>query len=52
MRAIRGTRISMIFQDPMTSLNPLYTIGRQLVETIRAHKPMSAKAAKSKAAEL
>jgi peptide/nickel transport system ATP-binding protein len=37
MRRIRGKRIGSIFQDPLTSLNPLYTIGRQLVETIRTH---------------
>ncbi len=37
--ALRGTNISMIFQDPLTSLNPLFTIGAQFVETIRTHKP-------------
>jgi len=37
MRRIRGRRIGAIFQDPLTSLNPLYTIGRQLTDTIRAH---------------
>ena len=37
MRAIRGKRIGMIFQDPLTSLNPLYPVGRQLVETIETH---------------
>ncbi|MFB9949110.1 dipeptide ABC transporter ATP-binding protein [Rhizobium puerariae] len=41
MRGIRGKRISMIFQDPLTSLNPLYTIGRQLIETIRTHRRVS-----------
>ena len=42
MRRIRGRRIGAIFQDPLTSLNPLYTIGEQLVETIRTHLPMGA----------
>src|ERR1700742_4093330 len=41
MRHIRGRRIGAIFQDPLTSLNPLYTIGRQLTETIRAHLPVT-----------
>ncbi len=41
MRAIRGDRIAMIFQEPMTSLNPVLTIGRQLTEAIRAHQPIS-----------
>ncbi|MEO1864598.1 MAG: ATP-binding cassette domain-containing protein, partial [Pseudomonadota bacterium] len=46
---IRGKRISMIFQDPLTSLNPLKTIGDQLVETILAHLPVNADQAKRKA---
>ena len=41
MRHIRGRKIGAIFQDPLTSLNPLYTIGRQLTETIQAHLPVS-----------
>ncbi len=41
MRRIRGKKIGMIFQDPLTSLNPLYTIGRQLVETILTHSEMT-----------
>ena len=52
LRKIRGKRIGAIFQDPLTSLNPLYTIGRQLVETIRTHLPLSEKAATARAIEL
>ena len=44
MRKVRGARIGAIFQDPLTSLNPLYTVGRQLVETIQTHLPLSAAA--------
>jgi peptide/nickel transport system ATP-binding protein/oligopeptide transport system ATP-binding protein len=40
MRRIRGRQISMIFQDPMSALSPLHTIGRQLVETVRIHRPI------------
>jgi peptide/nickel transport system ATP-binding protein len=49
MRHIRGRKIGAIFQDPLTSLNPLYTIGRQLVETIQAHLPVSAEEARKRA---
>jgi peptide/nickel transport system ATP-binding protein len=49
MRAIRGRRIGAIFQDPLTSLNPLYTIGRQLIETIRTHLPLSQAQARTRA---
>jgi peptide/nickel transport system ATP-binding protein len=52
MRPIRGRRISMIFQDPMTSLNPVYTVGWQLVEAIRAHNEVSKKDARTRAVEL
>jgi peptide/nickel transport system ATP-binding protein len=52
MRKIRGKRIGAIFQDPLTSLNPLYTIGHQLVETIRTHLPMNASQARARAIEL
>lgn len=52
MRTIRGRRISMIFQDPMTALNPVYTVGYQLVEAVRAHQSMSKRAAKARAVEL
>ncbi len=41
MRQIRGRQIGAIFQDPLTTLNPLYTVGRQLAETMQAHRPMS-----------
>jgi peptide/nickel transport system ATP-binding protein len=52
MRRIRGCEIGAIFQDPLTSLNPLYTIGRQLVETIRTHVDLSPAAARSRALAL
>lgn len=52
MRSIRGKRIGVIFQDPLTSLNPLYTIAEQLVETIRRHLPMNALQARDRAIEL
>ncbi len=52
MRHIRGRRIGAIFQDPLTSLNPLYTIGRQLEETILAHLPVGAAEARRRAIAL
>jgi peptide/nickel transport system ATP-binding protein len=52
MRHIRGRKIGAIFQDPLTSLNPLYTIGRQLVETIQAHLPVSSAEARRRAIAL
>ena len=52
MRKIRGRRIGAIFQDPLTSLNPLYTIGQQLVETIRTHLPMNESQARARAIAL
>ena len=52
MRQIRGRKIGAIFQDPLTSLNPLYTVGQQLIETIQAHLPMSAAQARARAIEL
>ena len=52
MRHIRGRKIGAIFQDPLTSLNPLYTIGRQLTETIRAHLPLSESEARRRAISL
>lgn len=52
MRKIRGKEISMIFQDPMTSLNPVFTIEKQMVETIRTHEDMNRNEAKVRALEL
>ena len=52
MRSIRGRQIGAIFQDPLTSLNPLYTVGRQLVETIRTHLPLSQAQARERAIQL
>ncbi len=52
MRKVRGREIGAIFQDPLTSLNPLYSIGRQLTETIRTHLPLSATQARARAIAL
>ncbi|WP_442602723.1 ABC transporter ATP-binding protein [Paenibacillus sp. KN14-4R] len=52
MRSIRGNQIAMIFQDPMTSLNPVIRIGNQLVEVIRRHKKVDKKTARTEAIEL
>jgi peptide/nickel transport system ATP-binding protein len=52
MRHIRGRKIGAIFQDPLTSLNPLYTVGRQITETIQAHLPVSDEEAKQRAIRL
>ena len=52
LRRIRGREIGAIFQDPLTSLNPLYTIGRQLVETIATHLELTPAAARKRALEL
>ena len=52
MRLVRGKRIGAIFQDPLTSLDPLYTIGRQLVETLRTHLPLNAAQARERAIDL
>jgi peptide/nickel transport system ATP-binding protein len=52
MRHLRGKEIGAIFQDPLTSLNPLYTVGRQLVETIRVHLGLDRDAARRRALEL
>ena len=52
MRALRGKYIGAIFQDPLTSLNPLYTVGHQLVETIRTHLPLTLDQARLRAVQL
>ncbi len=52
MRRIRGNRIAMVFQEPMTSLNPVLTIGRQLTETLELHQGMTRMQARDRAAEL
>jgi peptide/nickel transport system ATP-binding protein len=52
MRKIRGKRIGMVFQDPLTSLNPLYTVGQQLVETITTHTNLTPTQARQKALSL
>ncbi len=52
MRRIRGQEIGAIFQDPLTSLNPLFSVGQQLVETIQTHTDMSAAQARGRAIEL
>jgi oligopeptide/dipeptide ABC transporter ATP-binding protein len=51
MRAIRGDDIAMIFQDPMTSLNPVFTVGEQIAEALRLHRKLSRKAARAGAIE-
>ncbi len=52
MRHIRGNKISMIFQEPMTSLNPVYTVGDQIIEGIRLHRDISASEARERASEM
>jgi microcin C transport system ATP-binding protein len=52
MQAVRGREIAMIFQEPMTSLNPLYTIGDQVAEVMTTHEAMGARAARARAVEL
>jgi peptide/nickel transport system ATP-binding protein len=52
MRRIRGAEISMVFQEPMTSLNPVFTVGEQIAETLRAHQDLSRTAAMDKAIQM
>src|SRR5476649_828249 len=52
MRQIRGNRIAMIFQEPMTSLNPLHTVAKQIGETLLVHRGLSGKAAQKRIIEL
>ena len=52
MRAIRAKEIAMVFQEPMTSLNPVYTIGDQIAEVVRLHEGLSRRAARSRAIEM
>ena len=52
MREVRGAEIAMVFQDPMTSLNPVFTVGFQIMEALKLHLRMDDKAAQERAAEL
>ena len=52
IRAVRGERVAMIFQEPMTSLNPVMTVGEQIVEAIRQHRPVTRRAARDRAVAL
>ena len=51
-RRLRGSKMSMIFQEPMTSLNPVHTVGQQIIEAILAHSAMTPKAARARAIEM
>ena len=52
LREVRGNEISMIFQEPMTSLNPVYTVGDQIAEAVRLHQGVGQRAALDRAAEM
>ena len=52
MRAVRGSEIAMIFQEPMTSLNPAFTVGNQIAEAVRIHEKLSRSAARQRAIEM
>ena len=52
MQRLRGAEIAMIFQEPMSALNPVYTIGDQIIETLRLHEPLSRRAARARAIEM
>ncbi len=52
MRSVRGNDIAMIFQDPMTALNPVFSVGSQIIEAIRTHREVSKQAARARAIEL
>ena len=52
MRAVRGNRVSMIFQEPMTSLNPVFTVGEQIAEAVRLHQKLDRKAALERAVQM
>jgi peptide/nickel transport system ATP-binding protein len=52
MRSVRGNRVSMIFQEPMTSLNPVFTVGEQIAEAVRLHRGLDRRAARERAIEM
>src|SRR5207249_6643596 len=52
MRAVRGAGLAMIFQEPMTSLNPVFTVGSQIAEVVRLHRPVSSREAWERAVGL
>ncbi|MBO0745064.1 MAG: ABC transporter ATP-binding protein [Candidatus Dormibacteraeota bacterium] len=52
LRELRGNEMSMVFQEPMTSLNPVYTVGNQIMETVRLHRNVSTKEARDRALEM